>query len=68
MRLVTLLVSGAVRPGCAAGVASPAGGGEPGSGIWWLHSLDWFHLSESYHPTSDGYRLGYLPVLTGVTG
>jgi len=38
------------------------------AGTWWLHSLDWFHLSESYHPTSDGYRLGYLPVLTGVTG
>jgi lysophospholipase L1-like esterase len=38
------------------------------SGTWWLHSLDWFHFSESYHPTSDGYRYGYLPVLTNITG
>jgi lysophospholipase L1-like esterase len=34
----------------------------------WLHSLDWFNFTESYHPTSSGYSSGYLPVLTGATG
>src|SRR6266536_2174929 len=34
------------------------------SGTSWLHSLDWFHIGESYHPTSNGYRYGYLAVFT----
>ena len=38
------------------------------SGTSWLHSLDWFHIGESYHPTSNGYRYGYLAVFTGLTG
>ena len=28
----------------------------------WLHSVDIFAISSSYHPTADGQELGYLPV------
>jgi lysophospholipase L1-like esterase len=38
------------------------------SGTSWLHSLDFAHFGESYHPTASGYGSGYLPALTGVTG
>ncbi|HSV66752.1 MAG TPA: SGNH/GDSL hydrolase family protein [Mycobacteriales bacterium] len=38
------------------------------SGEWWLHSVDWFHLSESYHPTVNGYRYGYLAALNASIG
>lgn len=37
------------------------------SGDWWLHSLTW-PIVESYHPTADGQRLGYLAALQSVTG
>jgi len=30
----------------------------------WLHSVDIFALSSSYHPTAAGQDLGYLPVFT----
>lgn len=33
----------------------------------WLHSLSW-PVEESYHPTQDGQKLGYLPALKAVTG
>ena len=36
-------------------------------GDWWLHSLTW-PVVESYHPTVDGQRLGYLSALESVTG
>lgn len=36
-------------------------------GDWWLHSLTW-PVGDSYHPTADGQRLGYLAALEGVTG
>ncbi|GAA3104292.1 SGNH/GDSL hydrolase family protein [Streptomyces echinatus] len=29
----------------------------------WLHSVDVFSITESYHPTAPGQSLGYLPVL-----
>jgi len=38
-----------------------------GSGNW-LHSVDIFALSSSYHPTASGQRLGYLPVFTRFAG
>lgn len=28
----------------------------------WLHSVNFLHLEESYHPTADGQAYGYLPV------
>jgi lysophospholipase L1-like esterase len=31
----------------------------------WLRSVDWFDLTESYHPTASGQSLGYLPLLSG---
>ena len=35
---------------------------------FWLHSVDFSNLSESYHPTSDGQNLGYFAALRGITG
>jgi len=34
----------------------------------WLHSVDIFALSSSYHPTAAGQEQGYLPVFTGAAG
>jgi lysophospholipase L1-like esterase len=34
----------------------------------WLHSVDIFAISSSYHPTAAGQDLGYLPVFTGAAG
>ncbi|MFF0792490.1 SGNH/GDSL hydrolase family protein [Streptomyces spiralis] len=34
------------------------------SGSSWLHSVNWFNIGESYHPTASGQSGGYLPVLT----
>jgi hypothetical protein len=34
----------------------------------WLHSLSYTHITESYHPTSDGQKYGYLPVFAGASG
>jgi lysophospholipase L1-like esterase len=38
------------------------------SGTSWLHSVDFTHITDSYHPTKAGYSSGYLPVLDSVTG
>ncbi len=38
------------------------------SGSRWINSLNIFHISESYHPTTDGYRSGFLPVFSSITG
>jgi prepilin-type N-terminal cleavage/methylation domain-containing protein len=35
------------------------------SGSSWLHSVEWFNIGESYHPTAGGQSGGYLPVLAG---
>ena len=32
----------------------------------WLHAVDIFAISSSYHPTASGQELGYLPVFTAV--
>ncbi|MBQ1092041.1 MULTISPECIES: SGNH/GDSL hydrolase family protein [Streptomyces] len=32
------------------------------SGSAWLHSVDWFNIGNSYHPTANGQSGGYLPV------
>lgn len=32
------------------------------SGSSWLHSVNWFNIGESYHPTAAGQSSGYLPV------
>jgi lysophospholipase L1-like esterase len=34
----------------------------------WLHAVDIFAVSTSYHPTAAGQDLGYLPVLTAAAG
>jgi lysophospholipase L1-like esterase len=34
----------------------------------WLHSVDWFNLSDSYHPTASGQSGGYYPVFTSLAG
>jgi lysophospholipase L1-like esterase len=34
----------------------------------WLHSVDIFSLSSSYHPTAAGQELGYLPAFTSASG
>jgi lysophospholipase L1-like esterase len=34
----------------------------------WLHSVDIFSISSSYHPTAAGQELGYLPAFTSATG
>jgi lysophospholipase L1-like esterase len=34
----------------------------------WLHSVDIFAISSSYHPTASGQELGYLPVFTAAAG
>jgi len=36
------------------------------SGSAWLHSINWFNIGESYHPTASGQSGGYLPVFTAV--
>ncbi|MFI1420507.1 SGNH/GDSL hydrolase family protein [Streptomyces sp. NPDC020731] len=33
------------------------------SGSSWLHSMDWFNIGNSYHPTAAGQSGGYLPAL-----
>jgi lysophospholipase L1-like esterase len=38
------------------------------SGTSWLHSVDFSHITDSYHPTPAGYSGGYLPALDAVTG
>ena len=34
----------------------------------WLHSIDIFSISSSYHPTAAGQELGYLPAFTSAAG
>jgi lysophospholipase L1-like esterase len=34
----------------------------------WLHAVDIFAISSSYHPTATGQDQGYLPVFTGAAG
>jgi lysophospholipase L1-like esterase len=34
----------------------------------WLHSVDIFAISSSYHPTAAGQELGYQPVFTAAAG
>jgi lysophospholipase L1-like esterase len=34
----------------------------------WLHSVDWFDLGESYHPTAAGQSGGYYPVFSAHAG
>ena len=34
----------------------------------WLHSVDIFAISSSYHPTAAGQELGYLPVFRRIAG
>ena len=34
----------------------------------WLHSVDIFALSSSYHPTAAGQDLGYLPIFVAAAG
>jgi lysophospholipase L1-like esterase len=34
----------------------------------WLHSVDIFAISSSYHPTAAGQELGYQPVFTATAG
>ncbi|UXY26639.1 SGNH/GDSL hydrolase family protein [Streptomyces sp. HUAS TT20] len=47
-----------------ADVRTTFSGHEICSGSSWLHSLEWFDIGVSYHPTAAGQSGGYLPVLT----
>lgn len=47
-----------------ASVVPPFTGHEICSGSEWLHSVNLFDLTESYHPTAAGQSGGYLPVFT----
>lgn len=38
------------------------------SGHDWLHAVDLTDLAQSYHPTADGQRSGYLPTFTARAG
>ncbi|MFI5755921.1 SGNH/GDSL hydrolase family protein [Streptomyces sp. NPDC051569] len=49
-----------------AGVADAFSGHEICSGSAWLHSVNLFDLTESYHPTAAGQSGGYLPAFTSV--
>lgn len=42
-------------------VRTAFGGHEICDSSSWLHSVDWWDLSESYHPTATGQASGYLP-------
>lgn len=35
---------------------------------FWLHSVNWAALDESYHPTAEGQNLGYFAALRSITG
>jgi lysophospholipase L1-like esterase len=35
---------------------------------FWLHSVNWSSIEESYHPTVDGHNLGYFAALRAITG
>lgn len=35
---------------------------------YWLHSVNWGAIEESYHPTQDGQRYGYYAALNRITG
>ena len=35
---------------------------------FWLHSIEFTSIDESYHPTSDGHNLGYFTTLRAMTG
>ncbi len=34
---------------------------------WWLHGVELLDIDESFHPTTNGQRLGYLPRLVNAT-
>lgn len=51
-----------------ADVRTPFVGHEICDGAKWLHALNYFDISESYHPTADGQSLGYLPAFTAAAG
>jgi hypothetical protein len=34
----------------------------------WLHSVDLFHLSQSYHPTASGQADAYQPTFAAAAG
>ncbi|GGO95429.1 SGNH/GDSL hydrolase family protein [Wenjunlia tyrosinilytica] len=34
----------------------------------WLHSVEWFNITESYHPMASGQSGGYLPVFSAAAG
>ena len=40
------------------------GGHEICDSASWLHSVDWFNLGDSYHPTASGQSGGYYPVFS----
>ncbi len=64
-----LLQQAAARDGVTfADVRSAFVGHQLCSGSSWLHSLDVFNLTESYHPTGTGQSRGYLPVFTSAAG
>jgi lysophospholipase L1-like esterase len=49
-------------------VRSAFGGHEICDSSSWLHSVDWFNLGDSYHPTASGQSGAYYPVFSSAAG
>jgi len=47
-----------------ADVKAAFGGHEICDSASWLHSVDWFNLTDSYHPTASGQSGAYYPVFS----
>ena len=60
-----LQVAAGVNNDTFADVRGQFGGHEICDSGSWLHSVDIFAISSSYHPTAAGQELGYLPVFGG---
>jgi lysophospholipase L1-like esterase len=62
-----VIQSAAARHGDAfADVRSAFSGHELCDSDEWLHSVDWFDLTDSYHPTASGQSGAYYPVFSSV--
>jgi lysophospholipase L1-like esterase len=63
-----LATAAAARGDTYADVRSEFAGHEICDSGSWLHSVDIFSISSSYHPTAAGQQLGYLPAFVRAAG
>ena len=63
-----LATAAAAQGDTFADVSSKFAGHEICDSSSWLHSVDIFSISSSYHPTAAGQELGYLPAFTSAAG